>query len=85
MEHEEAPGVASLLKGQPSFPLRSLECADLSALWYQSSAKAPYSKKTLKLTKVILLLLLDLDISEFESCWIWIGGVPILGRENYIV
>jgi len=24
-------------------------------------------------------LLLNLDIYELESCWIWIAGVPILG------
>jgi hypothetical protein len=27
----------------------------------------------------ISVLLLDLYIGEFESCWIWIGGVPKLG------
>ena len=71
MEHEEAPGVASLVKGQASFP----------AWW---------NREVLGVTVAMALggrrwfecayrLLLNLDIYELESCWIWIAGVPILG------
>ena len=72
MEHEEAPGVASLVKGQASFPAwwnrEVLGVTMAMALgghgWFECAYK----------------LLLNLDIYELESCWIWIAGVPILGR-----
>jgi hypothetical protein len=79
MEHEEAPGVASLVKGQALFPA----CLWSAVTCHRFGTKAPRHRRRLIKTDLTALLLLNLDIYELESCWIWIAGVPILGWVNY--